>query len=112
MRANNYNALLKIVVMSLFLAFLAATMSYAQAEHRSLPTRHVREEVVTGLAPLVSRLPATQRIGLAVMLPLHSQAELDNLLQELYDPSTGREDLDGRAVVVCSSVASGGVQVT
>ena len=36
----------------------------------------------------VGRLPGTQRLNLAIGLPLRNQPELDNLLQELYDPTS------------------------
>ena len=33
-------------------------------------------------------LPASQRLNLAIGLPLHNQAELDELLRQLYDPAS------------------------
>ncbi len=44
---------------------------------------------VTGLAP-VGRLPATQRLNLAIALPLRNQEALDELLRQLYDPASPR----------------------
>src|SRR5208282_4983486 len=61
--------------------FLAA----AQAEQRTLTT-HVPAAVSTGVAPLVGHVPSEQRLSLAISLPLRNQAELDDLLQQLYDP--------------------------
>ncbi len=86
MRIKNRGALVTVAVMSLFLAFLASTMAHAQTGQRFLLTHHVREAVLNGQAPFVRPLPGTQRISLAIMLPLRNQAELDDLLQELYDP--------------------------
>ena len=51
-------------------------------------TRHVREVTLKGQARPVGHLPATQTMRLVLVLPLRNQAELDNLLQELYDPSS------------------------
>src|SRR5208337_1740683 len=42
---------------------------------------------VAGLQPL-GRLPATNRLELAIGLPLRNQAELDELLRQLYDPAS------------------------
>lgn len=61
--------------------------SSVKAQQRLL-TRHVREVVVNGQAPIVGVLPGTQQLQLAVMLPLRDQAELDNLLQALYNPQS------------------------
>ena len=56
---------------------------------QSLPplTRHVPTSAITGQAPSVGRLPATQSLRLVLVLPLSNQAALDALLQKLYDPS-------------------------
>jgi subtilase family serine protease len=51
-------------------------------------TRHVRDVVLSGRAPSVDRLPATQSLRLDVVLALHDQAGLDRFLQEIYDPSS------------------------
>ncbi len=60
----------------------------AQAQAQSLPTRHVRQEVVSGQASLVRRLPATQSLRLDLVLPVRDQAGLDKLLQDLGDPTS------------------------
>lgn len=62
--------------------FLAAAV---QAEQRPTMTSHVPEAVVSGVAPLVGHVPSSQRVSLAISLPLRNQAELDDLLQQLYD---------------------------
>ena len=51
-------------------------------------TSHVPEAVASGIAPLVGHLPGTQRLSLAISLPLRSEGELDDLLQQLYDPQS------------------------
>lgn len=68
---------------TLFLA--AATV---QAEQRPTMTSHVPEAVSSGLAPLVGRLPSEQHLSVPISLPLRNEAELDNLLQQLYDPQS------------------------
>jgi subtilase family serine protease len=59
-----------------------------QAEPQSLFTRHVRQVTLSGQAPSVGRLPATQSMRLVLVLPLRNQDLLDRLLKELYDPSS------------------------
>ena len=49
---------------------------------------HVRPAVASGQAVPVGVLPPTQRLNLAIMLPLHNQPELTTLLVRLYDPSS------------------------
>jgi kumamolisin len=65
---------------------LFAVAALAQAQ--SLPTRHVRPEVVSGQASLESRMPATQSLRLDLVLPVRDQAGLDKFLQEVGDPSS------------------------
>jgi subtilase family serine protease len=73
-------------------ALLCATILFltvaAQAEQRPTLTTHVPEAVSSGLAPLVGHVPATQRVSLAVSLPLRNEAQLQELLQRLYDPQS------------------------
>ncbi|MGA8028641.1 MAG: S53 family peptidase [Bryobacteraceae bacterium] len=49
---------------------------------------HVRAVVSSGEAAPVGFLPATQRMNLAIMLPLRNQTELTSLLARLNDPSS------------------------
>ncbi len=49
---------------------------------------HVRPAVAGGHAATLGVLPSTQRLNLAIMLPLRSQPELTSLLERLYDPSS------------------------
>ena len=67
------------------LFFMAAM---AQAEQRPAMTTHVSDAVSSGIAPLVGHLPSAQRLSLAISLPLRNQAELDDLLQQIYDPQS------------------------
>ncbi len=74
--------LFAIVAMVLCVSFVS------QAQSQTLLTRHVREVTVNGQAQFVGKLPATQSMRIDVVLPIRNQAELDNFLQELYDPSS------------------------
>jgi subtilase family serine protease len=74
---------LAAVLCALTLFFFAAA---AQAEQRPTMTSHVPEAVSTRLAPLVGHLPSTQRLSLAISLPLRNESELDDLLEQIYDP--------------------------
>jgi len=69
-----------------FAALLLAGADRAQAQ--SFATRHVRQEVWSGEAPMQGRLPATQVLRLDIALPLRNEAALDDLLQRLYDPNS------------------------
>ena len=60
----------------------------AAAQGRPTLTSHVPDVVSSGLAPLVGHLPGTQRLSLAISLPLRNEAELDDLLQQIYDPQS------------------------
>jgi subtilase family serine protease len=67
------------------LFFVAVT---TQAEQRPTLTTHVPEAVSSRVAPLVGHLPSSQRLSLAISLPLRNEAELDDLLQRIYDPQS------------------------
>jgi subtilase family serine protease len=67
------------------LLFFVAT---AQAEPRPTMTTHVPQAVSSGVAALVGHLPSAQRLSLAISLPPRNEAELDDLLQQIYDPQS------------------------
>jgi subtilase family serine protease len=75
---------LAAVLCALTLFFAVA----ANAEQRPTLTTHVPDAVSSGVAPLVGHLPSAQRLSLAISLPLRNQAELDDLLQRIYDPQS------------------------
>src|ERR1700723_186706 len=75
-------SLLTIIALVLILSVVC------QAQGLTPLTRHVREAALNGQARPVGHLPATQTMRLVLVLPLRNQAELDNQLQELYDPSS------------------------
>ena len=66
-------------------AFLLLALSAGAAERQTL-TGHV-PAAVARLAP-VGSLPASQRLNLAIGLPLRNTEALTNLLHELYDPAS------------------------
>jgi subtilase family serine protease len=80
--------LLKNSVLTLCASAILLLASSANAEQRPLLTLHVPEAVASGVAPLVGHVPSTERLSLAISLPLRNEAQLDNLLQQLYDPQT------------------------
>jgi kumamolisin len=58
----------------------------APAQGQGLRTRHVREAVSSGQAEYLGRLPSTLSLRLNISLPLRNEPELNELLQQLYDP--------------------------
>jgi subtilase family serine protease len=59
-----------------------------QAQGHFAATRHVRQEVMTGQAAMLNRLPAAQILRLDLALPLRNEPELDDLLDRIYDPQS------------------------
>jgi subtilase family serine protease len=72
-------------LLALICAVLCPVLSGQAAEMRTLPG-HV-PEAVARLQPL-GRVPATNRLRLAISLPLRNQDALSLLLQRLYDPAS------------------------
>jgi len=79
----SYSRHLQTLAAALWACTLLFAAAAAQAEPRPATTSHVPEAVASGVAPLVGHLPGTQRLSLAISLPLRSEAELDDLLQQL-----------------------------
>jgi subtilase family serine protease len=79
---RRFTASLSIVVL------LSVVSIVCHAQNQPVLTRHVREATLSGLAPSVGRLPATQSLRLVVALPLRNREALDSFLKELYDPSS------------------------
>jgi subtilase family serine protease len=75
-------------VLLTMVAMILGVHSVCHAEARPLLTRHVREAVLNGQAQSIGRLPATQSMHLDIVLPLRNPADLDNFLQDLYDPAS------------------------
>ncbi len=74
----------------LFTAIIAALVVSitAQGQSQSPMTRHVREAVLNGQAQVLGRLPASQSLRFDVVLALRHQPELENFLEEVYDPQS------------------------
>jgi subtilase family serine protease len=79
----------RLILSLLTLVALVMSMNVvSQAQSQTLMTRHVREVTLNGQAQSVGRLPGTQIMHFDVVLALRHQPELENFLQELYDPSS------------------------
>jgi kumamolisin len=55
---------------------------------QSVLTHHVREVTLSGEAAPLNRLPATQTLGLDLVLPLRDPEGLKSFLADLYDPNS------------------------
>jgi len=71
------------VALSAAIALLSTAA--APAQFQSMSTHHVRQAVVNKQAKLISPLPETKRLKLAIMLPLSDQAGLNAFLNQIYD---------------------------
>jgi len=69
-------------------AFLVFTIPTLAQQSLQVLQNHVRPAVSSGQAVPVGLLPATQRLNLAIQLPLRNQGEFDNMLERLYDPTS------------------------
>ncbi len=69
-------------------AFLLFTTSGQTQQTLQVLHNHVRPTVNSGQAVPVGSLPSTQRMNLAIMLPLPNQLELTNFLERLNDPTS------------------------
>ena len=65
---------------------LLTALSICQAQ--SVRTRHVRPTTQEGTARSLGSLSATQTLRLVITLPLRNQDQLDQLLENLYDPGS------------------------
>ena len=62
--------------------------AHAQNSGRQFLQGHVQPAVARLHLQPLGRLSATQRLNLAIGLPLRNQQALDNLLQQIYDPAS------------------------
>ncbi|MGB9074940.1 MAG: choice-of-anchor D domain-containing protein [Terriglobales bacterium] len=69
-------------------AMLTVVNVVCQAQPQTLLTRHVRDAVVNGEAKPVGQLPATQSMHFDIVLALRHAPELENFLQDVYDPTS------------------------
>src|SRR5271166_707799 len=74
-----------LICAAMFLMF--TILGHAQ-QPLQLLHNHVRPAVAGGKAVAVGVLPSTQRLNLAIMLPLRNQSDLSGFLDRLYDPSS------------------------
>ena len=77
-----------LVVAVSICAISALRPTAVEAAPQPLLTSHVPQAVTSGLAPKVGYFPGTVRLSLALSLPLGNEDELNDLLQELYDPES------------------------
>jgi kumamolisin len=70
-------------------AILAAGTPVALSQAQSVITRHVREAVLNGKAPVAGRLPGDRILQLDIVLPLRDQAGLERFLADVYNPNSG-----------------------
>ena len=69
------------------LAFARLSAAHAQETVQVLHN-HVRRQVAEGKARPAGAMRSDQRLSFSIVLPLRNQAELDQLLARLYDPSS------------------------
>ena len=72
-------------------ALIAGVLLFAapvRAEQHLTLTAHVPPAVANGQTPLVGEPPGSERMSLAISLPLRNEADLDDLLQQIYDPQS------------------------
>ena len=72
-----------LAVCPVLLSLLTASSLHAQ-QRQALQT----QVAAPAGAKLIGRLPGSQRLRLAISLPLRNQEQLDNLLRQLYDPAS------------------------
>jgi kumamolisin len=67
-------------------AVLSIALNFCQAQ--SVLTHHVRPATQDGTARSLGPLSATQNLNLVITLPLSNQDQLDQFLENLYDPTS------------------------
>jgi subtilase family serine protease len=75
-----------LLAMSVGLTVFSAFTTHAQTTVRQRLHGHI-PEAVSHLQP-IGRFPGTNRLNLAIGLPLRNEEALDNLLQQIYDPAS------------------------
>jgi len=76
----------RISMLLLAVFAFVSIVTLCNAQSQTLLTRHVRDVTTNGMARPVGTLPANQNMRIVLMLPLRNQADLNNFLQELYEP--------------------------
>ena len=80
--------LTRLALAALTAAALFPFTALAQGVGKQSLHGHVPPEVARFHLQPMSRLPATNRLNLAIGLPLRNQAALDKMLSEIYDPAS------------------------
>lgn len=71
-------------------AFMLFTVSALAQQPLQTLQNHVPSAVSNGQAAFVAPLPPAQQLYLSIVLPMRNEAQLQNLLNQLYDPSSPR----------------------
>src|SRR5208337_3314676 len=72
--------------LAMVLSFFVPVLAHGQGQPAL--TRHMRGAVSSGQAAWAGRLPATQSLRLNIALPLRNESDLDEVLQQIYDPQS------------------------
>ena len=78
----------KLALSLLTAAIVWSMSSICQAQPQPLMTRHVRDAVSSRQAQMIGRLPASQTLRFDVVLALRHEPELDNFLEDIYNPDS------------------------
>src|SRR5277367_4201700 len=79
---------IRLGIYALLCAAVLLFVVEGRSQAQSLMTHHMREANLKGQAQYVGRLPETQSLRIDIVLPPRNQAELEDFLRELYDPSS------------------------
>jgi subtilase family serine protease len=64
------------------------SLAFGICQAQTVMTHHVRQATQDGTARLIGNLASTQPLHLVITLPLRNQDELDQLIKNLYDPTS------------------------
>jgi subtilase family serine protease len=77
-----------VVARAVAMFCLSLSVMPSQAQERQVLDNHVPRAVLDGRAVPVNRVPSTQRLQMAIILQLRNQQQLNQFLQQLYDPNS------------------------
>ena len=78
----------KLLLLLTIVAIVSGATIDSHAQPQAAVTRHTRDVVVSGQAPLAGHLRANQSMNIVLVLQHRNQAELDQFLKDLYDRSS------------------------
>jgi hypothetical protein len=84
-RTNPAHRVVRILLCALFLTAVTSSSIFAQGR---MLNGHIPQAVKTLSLQPAGRLPSTNRLHLAIGLPLRNQDALNALLQQIYDPAS------------------------